>query len=90
MAEPALPVAKHLPPGFQRTMVIVTVLFISIMATIDPELIRAAARVQAGLFQIDGYALAPLERTVANGRRFIDYHAGITVRAIEKALAERP
>lgn len=58
----------------------------AILATLDPELMRPRARRAAGLFQVDGYELDPLEQTVANGRHLIDYHAGIAVEAIRVAI----
>lgn len=48
MAEPSLPVMKPLPPGFQRTMVIVTALFISLMAAIDLTIVTVALPYMAG------------------------------------------
>lgn len=59
----------------------------SIMATVDPETIRAEQRMNAGLFSINGVDLSPLERTVENGRRLVDYRAEITARAIRRAIA---
>lgn len=58
----------------------------SIVATTDPQRIRAEQRMRAGLFSINGVDLAPLERTIENGRRLIDYRAEITVRAIRSAM----
>lgn len=60
----------------------------SIIATTDPERIRARQRMEAGLFSINGVDLAPLEQTVENGRRLVQYRAEITARAIRKAIAE--
>ena len=48
MAGPALSAVKPLPPGFQRTMVIVTTLFISIMASIDLTIVTVALPYMAG------------------------------------------
>ncbi|WP_419947919.1 creatininase family protein [Candidatus Palauibacter sp.] len=59
----------------------------SIMSTVDPKTIRAQQRMDAGLFSINGVDLSPLERTVENGRRLVDYRAGITARAIRRAIA---
>ena len=60
----------------------------SIIATTDPERIRARQRMDAGLFHINGVDLAPLERTIENGRRLVQYRAEITARAIRAAIAE--
>ena len=59
----------------------------SIMATVDPNTIRADQRLEAGLFSINGVDLSPLELTVENGRRLVDYRAEITARAIRRSIA---
>jgi hypothetical protein len=41
---------------------------------------------EAGLFSINGVDLEPLERTVANGRRLVEYRAEITARAIRRSI----
>lgn len=61
----------------------------SIIATTDPTRIRAQQRMDAGLFSINGVDLAPLSRTVANGRRLVQYRAEITARAIRASIAQR-
>lgn len=61
----------------------------SIIATTDPTRIRAQQRMDAGLFSINGVSLAPLSRTIANGRRLVQYRAEITARAIREAMARR-
>jgi creatinine amidohydrolase len=57
----------------------------AVMATIDPTLIRARQRIAAGKFSINGVALAPLEKTIALGRRVADFRAERTVAAIRRA-----
>ncbi|MYH10923.1 MAG: creatininase family protein [Gemmatimonadales bacterium] len=59
----------------------------SIMATVDPNTIRADQRLEAGLLSINGVDLSPVERTIENGRRLVDYRAGITARAIRRSVA---
>jgi creatinine amidohydrolase len=59
----------------------------SIIATTDPTRIRAQQRMDAGLFSINGVDLAPLSRTIANGRRLVQYRAEITARAIRERVA---
>jgi creatinine amidohydrolase len=59
----------------------------SIIATTDPERIRARQRLEVGLFSINGVNLNPLEQTVENGRRLVQYRAEITARAIRGAIA---
>ena len=58
----------------------------SIIATTDPERIRAQQRMDAGLFNVNGVDLRPLEKTIANGRKLVQYRAEITARAIRKAI----
>ncbi len=58
----------------------------SIIATVDPDMIRADQRIEAGLFSINGVDLSPLETTIANGRRLVEYRAQITARAIRAAI----
>lgn len=59
----------------------------SIIATTDPNRIRADQRMAAGLFSINGVDLAPLEQTIANGRKLVEYRAIITARAIRSAIS---
>ena len=61
----------------------------SIIATTDPERIRARQRIEAGLFSINGVDLNPLEQTVENGRRLVEHRAEITARAIRASIANR-
>ena len=58
----------------------------AIIATTDPDRIRARQRMAVGLFSINGVDLAPLERTIAHGRRLVEYRAAITARAIRAAV----
>jgi creatinine amidohydrolase/Fe(II)-dependent formamide hydrolase-like protein len=60
----------------------------SIIATTDPERIRARQRQDAGLFSINGVSLDPLDQTIENGRRLVQYRAEITARAIRAAIAD--
>ena len=58
----------------------------AIVATTNPRRIRADERTKAGLFSINGVSFAPLEQTLANGYRLIEYRTDITVRAIQEAI----
>jgi hypothetical protein len=40
----------------------------------------------AGRFSINGVALAPADKTIAMGRKAVDWRAGVTVEAIRKVL----
>lgn len=59
----------------------------SIMMTVDPNTVRMKQRIQKGKFSINGVQLAPAVKTIAMGKRAVDYRATITVAAIRKALA---
>ncbi|HSG06942.1 MAG TPA: creatininase family protein [Longimicrobiales bacterium] len=61
----------------------------SIMMLVNPEHVRASARMAAGTFQINGVELAPVEKTQALARRLVDYQAQVTVAAIRKRIAGR-
>jgi creatinine amidohydrolase/Fe(II)-dependent formamide hydrolase-like protein len=56
----------------------------AIMMTVDPATVRMPQRMKAGRFSINGVPLAPAEKTIAMGRRAVDYRATITVEAIRK------
>jgi creatinine amidohydrolase len=61
----------------------------SIIATTDPERIRAQQRMDEGLFSINGVDLSPLSMTIENGRRLVQYRAELTARAIRAAIEQR-
>ena len=56
------------------------------MMAIDPESVRMKQRIAAGNFRINGVDLAPAEKTIAWGKKIIDFRAEATVKAIRKAL----
>ena len=58
------------------------------MMLVDPQSVRADARIRAGLFRINGVELGPVAKTQALGRRLVDYQAGFTVEAIRRRLIE--
>src|SRR5262249_58301407 len=58
------------------------------MAAVDPNSVRAAERIKAGRFRINGVELAPLEKTAAWGRKIADYRAEITIAALRRAMAQ--
>ena len=60
----------------------------SIMMNGDPTTVRMEQRIEAGRFSINGVDLAPAEKTIATGKRIIDYRAEVTLKAIRKALAD--
>lgn len=60
----------------------------SIIATVDPRHIRIDEREKTSLASIYGISVVPIQKTVANGRKLIEYRVGITVEAIKKALGQ--
>lgn len=62
----------------------------SIIATVDPEAIRMTARRKAGKFVINGVPLDPIEKTVSDGLRIVQFRTDVTVAAIKKSMAARP
>jgi creatinine amidohydrolase len=59
----------------------------SIIATVDTNGIRMPERQKAGKFVINGVALAPIEKTIENGKKIVEFRTDATVTAIKKALA---
>jgi creatinine amidohydrolase len=59
----------------------------AIMTTVDPATVRLPQRIKAGKARINGVDLAPAERTIAWGRKIVDYRAEATVAALRRALA---
>jgi len=60
----------------------------AMMAASDPEQIRYAERLQAGLASINGVPLSPLRDTIELGRKMLAFRARYTADAIRRALAE--
>jgi creatinine amidohydrolase/Fe(II)-dependent formamide hydrolase-like protein len=60
----------------------------AVIATVDATHIRAEQRLKENLFTINGVDLHPLAKTVDNGRKLIEYRAGITADAIRKSIAK--
>jgi creatinine amidohydrolase/Fe(II)-dependent formamide hydrolase-like protein len=59
------------------------------MMAVDPTTVRMTQRMAAGKFRINGIELAPAEKTIAWGKKIIEYRAEITSQAIRKAIAAR-
>ncbi len=55
------------------------------MMVVDPTTVRMKQRLAAGKFHINGIDLAPAEKTIAWGKKIVDFRAEATVRAIRKA-----
>jgi len=52
----------------------------------DPKLIRMNQRIKAGLFSLHGVDEAPIEKTIALGRKLAEYRAEITAKAFQKSV----
>ena len=53
----------------------------------DANGIRAPERIAANKFAINGVSLAPIEKTIENGRRIVAFRTEKTVAALRKAMA---
>jgi creatinine amidohydrolase len=58
----------------------------AIIAVHDTNGVRMPERVKAGKFAINGVSLAPIEKTVENGKKIIAFRTEKTVAAIRKAM----
>jgi creatinine amidohydrolase len=59
----------------------------AIMMTVDPTTVRMKQRIAAGKFSINGVELAPAEKTIAMGKKLVQFRAEVAVKAIKKAIA---
>jgi hypothetical protein len=57
------------------------------MMTVDPATVRMAQRIKAGNFRINGVELAPAEKTIAWGRKIVDFRAEATIAALRRVMA---
>lgn len=60
----------------------------AVMMAVDPSSVRTQQRIKANKFHINGVNLAPQEKTIAMGKKIIDYRAETAVSAIRKALGK--
>lgn len=60
----------------------------AIIATVNTDAIRMPERVKAGKFVINGVPLAPIEKTIANGKRMVEFRTQVTVAAIKASMAK--
>jgi creatinine amidohydrolase/Fe(II)-dependent formamide hydrolase-like protein len=58
----------------------------SIISTVTTDGIRMPERVKAGKFAINGVPLAPIEKTIANGKRIVEFRTDVAVAAVKKAM----
>src|SRR5215469_10662441 len=61
---------KQVPEGYHDDFAITAQ-----MMAVDPQTVRMKQRIAAGKFRINGIDLAPAEKTIAWGRRIVDYRA---------------
>ncbi len=52
------------------------------------DAIRMPERVKAGKFVINGVPLAPIEKTIANGKKMVEFRTKVTVDAIRASMAK--
>lgn len=60
----------------------------AVMMAVDPASVRTQERIKANKFRINGIDLAPQEKTMAMGKKIIDFRAQNAANAIRKALAK--
>jgi creatinine amidohydrolase len=61
----------------------------SIIATVDTDAIRMRERRKAGKFVINGVPLDPIEKTISNGLRMVQFRTDVTVAAIRRSMAAK-
>ena len=61
----------------------------AMMMSVDPTTVRTRHRIAAGKFHINGVNLAPIENTIAWGKRIINFRAEMSVEAIQKRIAQK-
>jgi creatinine amidohydrolase/Fe(II)-dependent formamide hydrolase-like protein len=60
----------------------------AIIATVDTNGIRMPERMKAGKFTINGVPLAPIEKTIENGKKMVAFRTAATVAAIKKSMGK--
>jgi len=58
----------------------------AIISTVSTDAIRMKERQKAGKFVINGVPLAPIEKTIENGRKMVAFRTEVTVAAIRKSM----
>jgi creatinine amidohydrolase/Fe(II)-dependent formamide hydrolase-like protein len=62
----------------------------SVLMAYDPKSVRLEQRIAANKTTINGISIVPKEKTIAFGKKVVEWRANIAVEAIKKALATRP
>lgn len=60
----------------------------AIISTVSTDAIRMPERVKAGKFVINGVPLAPIEQTIANGKKMVEFRTKVTVDAVRASMAK--
>jgi creatinine amidohydrolase len=60
----------------------------SIMAVIDPQLVRAETRLQSGKYEVHGVEIESASELIKLGKALVDYRANLTVRAMREVKAQ--
>ena len=58
----------------------------SIMAVVDPQLVRAETRLRNGKYEVHGVEIESESELIEMGRKLAEYRAGITVRAMRESV----
>jgi creatinine amidohydrolase/Fe(II)-dependent formamide hydrolase-like protein len=74
---------KQTPEGYHDDFAITAQ-----MMVVDPATVRMKERIAAGKFRINGVELTPAAKTIEWGKKIVDYRAGVTVSAIQKAIGK--
>lgn len=61
----------------------------AMMMVTDPEQVRHAQRLDAGLASINGVSIANREKTIELGRQMIEFRAALTAAAVKRSLKRR-
>jgi creatinine amidohydrolase/Fe(II)-dependent formamide hydrolase-like protein len=61
----------------------------SIMAVVDPRLVRAETRLRTGEYEVHGVEMESVSELIELGRTLAEYRADITVRAMRKAVGRQ-
>ncbi|MGH7711279.1 MAG: creatininase family protein [Gemmatimonadaceae bacterium] len=62
----------------------------ALMMAVDPSVVRYDERVKGGKASINGVSIAPKEKTIAIGKKLIEWRTAQTMKAIEKARTASP
>lgn len=55
----------------------------------DPEYVRLAQRIDAGMASINGISILPIDEALEHGRRLIEFRTDATIAAMRAAIAEQ-